>query len=115
MAKYILDSLITLTSNDKNIINLPCIDYANRKTFQNISKKAGINQRITTYTLRHSFAINYMNNDGRLEDLQKMLGHTDLKTTQIYARISDKRLSNKMDLLESKSKIHQYKPMLKAV
>jgi site-specific recombinase XerD len=37
-----------------------------------------------------------------IETVSKMLGHTSLKTTQIYARIVDTKISNEMDLLQKK-------------
>ena len=83
-----------------------------------LGEKADVKTNITTYTLRHTFAVNHMENDGRLEDLQKYLGHTELKTTGIYGKISNKRLSNKIKELEGKSKMHQLQPIqnkLKAV
>lgn len=111
-----LKKLIELTCEGEKPINIPSIDYSLR-IYKELAKKAGIITNITTYTLRHTFAVNYMENDGRLEDLQKYLGHTDIKTTQIYGKISDKRLSQKMGELESKSRMHQLEtvPQLKAV
>jgi site-specific recombinase XerD len=83
--------------------------------YKEIGIKAGIITNITTYTMRHTFSVDYMNNDGRLEDLAEMLGHANLKTTRIYGKISEKRLAGKTKHLESKSKMHQLHPQLKAV
>jgi site-specific recombinase XerD len=40
-----------------------------------------------------------------IETVSKMLGHTSLKTTQIYARIVDTKISNEMDQLQKKLKV----------
>lgn len=113
-AKHSLNKLIELTAKDGNDINLPTIDYSLR-VYKELGKKAHIKTNITTYTLRHTFAVTFMENDGRLEDLQKYLGHLDIKTTQIYGKISNKRLSTKIKELESKSKMHQLQTPLIAV
>ena len=44
-----------------------------------------------------------------IETVSKILGHTSLKTTQIYAKILDKKISEDMDLLQTKLSIHAQK------
>jgi len=46
---------------------------------------------IHTHTLRHSFATNLLNKGASLEELKYLLGHEDIATTQIYARVSPKK------------------------
>ncbi len=105
-ARYMIDKLIDLTGDASKPFNLPTIDYANRQ-YKIISQKAGIPFKVTTYTLRHTYAVNYMESDGRIEDLAENLGQKDLRTTQIYGKISKKRLAEKSKELQSKSIIHQ--------
>lgn len=109
-----LKKLIELTGDDVKPINLPSIDYTNR-LYKRFAKELKINKVVTTYTLRHSFATDWMTKGGKLEDLQKMLGHTKFQTTLIYARISDQRLSEQMKLHQSKSILHRLPNKLKAV
>lgn len=107
--------LSELTSTEAKSFTLPSIEYISRM-YKKIGEMAGVKTKITTYTMRHTFAVNYMENDGRLEDLQVRLGHTDIKTTQIYGKISKKRNADTTNLLESKSRIHQiHTSNLKAV
>lgn len=47
---------------------------------------AGIKQQITAHTFRHTFATALIKNGADIVAVQKMLGHADLKTTQIYIR-----------------------------
>lgn len=55
--------------------------------------RAGIEKNITIHSLRHSFATNYLTlPNGNLYTLQKLLGHTDISTTQIYAKMTNEKL-----------------------
>jgi integrase len=106
-ADYSIKKLRELTGyNESHMFSLPSHSYMNRM-YKRIVKLSNININVSTYTWRHTFAVQYMDADGRIEDLQKRLGHKDLKTTQIYADISPKRNAEKTILLEANSKIHQ--------
>lgn len=51
---------------------------------------------------RHTFATMSLNNHVPLETIQKMLGHSDIATTQIYARLLDKTISEDMVRMREK-------------
>ncbi len=62
-----------------------------------------INKNITMHIARHTFATSVtLSNGVPIETVSKILGHTSLKTTQIYAKVLDKKISDDMDLLQSK-------------
>lgn len=59
--------------------------------------------RLITYSARHTFATTTTLSKGvPIETVSKMLGHTNIKTTQIYARITNEKISKDMQLLSSK-------------
>ncbi len=63
-----------------------------QKVLDLIGKKIGI--KVTPHMLRHSFATHLLEAGTDIRHIQKLLGHSDLKTTEIYTHISNKDLSN---------------------
>jgi site-specific recombinase XerD len=56
----------------------------------------GIDKDLTYHLARHTFATLTLTKGVSIESVSKMLGHTNIKTTQIYARITDVKVSNDM-------------------
>ena len=62
-----------------------------------------IDKNLTFHVARHTFATTVtLTNGVPIESVSKMLGHTDLKTTQIYAKVVEKKISDDMANLEEK-------------
>lgn len=70
-----------------------------------IADVCGINKELTFHIARHTFATTItLNNGVPIETVSKMLGHTNLKTTQHYAKLLDTRISEDMMALSVKLK-----------
>lgn len=65
---------------------------------------AKIDKNLTTHAGRHTFAVWALNNGVRMEIVAKMLGHTDIKTTQIYAKLLNTEVERGFDILEDSLK-----------
>ena len=86
--------------------------YSNQKMnkiLKEIAKACGIHKNITFHVARHTFATTVtLSNGVPIETVSKLLGHTKLTTTQIYARVLQKKvgedMQNLMNLFEAKEK-----------
>ena len=72
------------------------------KQIKKYAALAGIESNVSPHTLRHCFATHLLENGATLKAVQKMLGHTNIATTQIYTHISTKRILSAYDLLMGK-------------
>lgn len=80
--------------------------YSNQKSndyLKEIAALCGINKDVTFHTARHTFATTVtLENGVPVESVSKMLGHTNIQTTQIYARITERKINQDMDVLSKK-------------
>ena len=67
-----------------------------------IADICGIKKDLTFHMARHTFATMSLSKGVSMESVSKMLGHTNIKTTQIYARITNKKIEHDMEQLAGK-------------
>jgi integrase len=67
-----------------------------------IADICGIKKNLTFHLARHTFATMSLSKGVPIESVSKMLGHTNIKTTQLYARITNKKIEHDMEQLADK-------------
>ena len=106
MARDILDKYKEEMKLTGNVLPV----YSNQKTNKNLKeiiKASGIHKNITFHSARHTFATTVtLSNGVPIETVSKLLGHTKLSTTQIYAKVLQKKvgedMKNLMDIYKAK-------------
>lgn len=68
------------------------IDASNiTRRIKEAAQKAGIRKRVTSHCLRHSYATHTLESGVDLRTIQKLLGHTDVRTTEIYTHVDSRK------------------------
>ena len=101
---YLSTSRMSLLGNNKGETALFINHRGERLTRQwvwNIlktySKRAGIDQKITPHTLRHSFATHLLQKGASLRHVQELLGHSSISTTQVYTHLTTEHLRDEYE------------------
>lgn len=113
--KYVVVDTRVKTNEDFYIVLLtPAVEILKRYDFQlpkitnqqyNLRLKAvadyaKLNVNVTSHMARHTFAVYCLNHGIAIETLAKMMGHADIHTTQIYAKIVNSTIEKAFDKLE---------------
>lgn len=64
------------------------------RIIKEIAERANLDKNITPHVLRHTTATIALNNGMPVEDISKLLGHANIATTMIYAKISEENVQD---------------------
>ena len=82
-------------------IGAPMKPGAVNDLFAALRQRAGIERPVAPHTLRHAFASNVLDAGGALDEVQDLLGHASIGSTQIYAHPAAERLRRAVDRVPS--------------
>jgi len=85
-----------LIGNKRERLFLPMESALLGKTLRRVIYRAGIDKYLKFHSSRDSFATTYLELGGNVMDLQEILGHSDLKTTMIYVKLTARTKNNIM-------------------
>jgi integrase/recombinase XerD len=95
LKEYITHVRLHHTRNDKTVRNLfvnqlgkPLSNQVTEIMVRGYARAAGLKKKVSPHTFRHTFATELVKNGADITAVQKMLGHSDLKVTHIYARVA---------------------------
>ena len=101
--EYALDALNEYTSTHKmnkegyvfqNSKGGKLTDRGVRYIIDNIMKRLSVKVHVTPHVLRHTFATDMLNNGCDIKIVQELLGHSSLRTTEIYTHVTNERLKS---------------------
>ena len=76
-----------------------------------VGKACGIKERLSFHMARHTFGTMTLNAGIPIESIAKMMGHASISSTQIYAQITDNKISEDMDRLIAKQSAKEKETM----
>lgn len=77
------------------------IESGLQKAVKTAVDKAGITKRVTCHTFRHSFATHLLENGVNIRVVQELMGHSNVKTTEIYTHVMEKDISRALSPIDS--------------
>ncbi len=89
-------------ARDNKVFPIPSNTTCN-KILKEIGRQCGFKTRLSTHVARHTNATTVLLSNGvPIETVSRLLGHTNIKTTQIYAKITNQKISQDMETLSHK-------------
>lgn len=93
------EALKLIITESKRLFDLPS-EPVMRNELSEIAERIGLNQTCSPHQARHTFATRFLRKGGRLEVLQKLLGHEDIKTTMVYVHVDNEQKTREINFLD---------------
>ncbi|WP_061869372.1 site-specific integrase [Prevotella intermedia] len=87
---------------DSHVFNCDCSRSVLNSKLSIVGKACGIRQRLSYHVARHTFGTMSLSAGIPIESIAKMMGHASISSTQIYAQVTDNKISKDMDRLIAK-------------
>ena len=78
-----------------------CLDWYN-EVLERIGKRSGMSIKLRSHVARHTFATMMLRNGVKIENLARMLGHTNITQTQRYAKVLAQSVQEDFEMIEKK-------------
>ena len=91
--------------NGNHLFNIGNLDSINKR-IKKVAVMCGIKKRVSFHVSRHSWAVLALEYGMPIESVSKILGHTNITTTQIYAKVTSSKLDHDISVFESRIKGH---------
>ena len=98
------ERLTVKEKNDSLVFQPHCSRSVMSKNLYIVGKACGIRQRLSYHVARHTFGTMSLSAGIPIESIAKMMGHASISSTQIYAQVTDNKISKDMDKLIAKYK-----------
>ena len=85
---------------EDKIFAIPRVEYVN-PGLAKWAEQAGLKKHVTFHTARHTFATMMLTLGADLYTVSKLLGHSDVKVTQVYAKIVNQKKNDAVNLVNS--------------
>lgn len=89
-----------LDHDERLFVQMPTPEEINR-VLKMIATMCGIQKNLTFHVARHSFATNFLRMGGKVQDLQKILGHSKISETMIYVHIVESEACEKIKIMDN--------------
>ena len=96
------EHLTVKEKGDSLVFQPHCSRSVMGKNLSIVGKACGIRQRLSYHVARHTFGTMSLSAGIPIESIAKMMGHASISSTQIYAQVTDKKISEDMDRLIAK-------------
>ncbi len=106
MAKYALECVTKGSDCNPQKHVFPQFNYAKaNRVLKDIAKECNISKNLTWHIARHTFATLALTKGMSIESVSKILGHTNINTTQIYAKIINEKLTHEFNIIDKKMRL----------